>query len=76
MFLLTLRKIMIFFIFCKFKLGIYKRYIDDTFLLFKTAAHFPKFLQYSSSKHSFMKFTCDVKLYSNAGFLDILIHKY
>ena len=44
------------------------------FLLFKRASHIPKFLHYLNSKHSSIKFTCDVETYSKLNFLDILIH--
>ena len=53
---------------------IYRRYIDDTFLFFKSASHIPKFLHYLNSKHSSIKFTCDVETNSKLNFLDILIH--
>ena len=43
-------------------------------MLFKSASHTPKFLQYLNSKHSSIKFTCDVGTNSKLSFLDILIH--
>ena len=52
----------------------YNRYIDDTFFLFKTASHIPKFLQYFNLKHSSIEFTSDVEINSKLSFLDILIH--
>ena len=58
----------------EFKPVFYRRYIDDTFLLFKSASHIPKYLQYLNSKHSSVKFTCDVETNSKLNFLDILIH--
>ena len=58
----------------EFKPSFYRRYIDDTFLLFKSASHIPKFLHYLNSKHSSIKFTCDVETNSKLNFLDILIH--
>ena len=54
----------------EFKPCFYRRYIDDTFLLFKSASHIPKFLHYLNSKHSSIKFTCDVETNSKLNFLD------
>ena len=38
---------------------LYKRYVDDSFLLFAHESHVQKFYQYINSKHSRIKFTVE-----------------
>jgi len=59
----------------EFKPVLYRRYVDDTFLLFKSAQHVPLFLQYVNSKHESINFTCEVELDGKLPFLDIEISK-
>ena len=37
----------------------YRRYVDDTFLLFKHSQHISKFCSYLNSKHPNIEFTCE-----------------
>ena len=45
----------------EFKPLFYRRYIDDTFAVFKSVSHVHKFLNYLNSKHPNMKFTVEVE---------------
>ena len=47
---------------CEFKPVIYKRYVDDTFLLFRSKDHIEKFRYYLNCKHPNIKFTSDIHL--------------
>ncbi|XP_069970995.1 uncharacterized protein [Penaeus vannamei] len=40
----------------------YRRYIDDTFVLFKHPSHVNLFSNYLNSKHQSIKFTCETQL--------------
>ena len=51
----------------------YRRYVDDTFLVFKERDHVPLFLQYLNSKHQNIKFTSEVEKDHSISFLDINI---
>ena len=53
----------------------YKRYVDDTFLIFKESNHVSKFLHYLNSKHDKIKFTCELEKDNCLNFLDINLHK-
>ena len=53
-----------------FKPVFYKRYIDDTFLLFKSEAHINKFKDYLNSKHPNIMFTSEVETNNKISFLD------
>ena len=44
-----------------FKPKLYRRYVDDTFLLFNSQNHINQFLNYLNNKHANIKFTCDMK---------------
>lgn len=44
-----------------FKPVFYKRYVDETFLLFSDLQHVSQFLNYLNSKHDNIKFTCDLE---------------
>ena len=48
----------------------YKRYIDDTFLLFRHPSHSDLFLDYLNNKHPNIKFTCEVEQSNQLPFLD------
>lgn len=45
----------------EFKPRMYRRYIDDVFLLFRNHDHVGKFLDYLNSKHPNIKFTCEIE---------------
>ena len=56
-----------------FKPMYYRRYVDDTFLIFSDSSHIQMFLDYLNGKHSNIKFTCDLENDFKLPFLDILI---
>ena len=56
-----------------FKPVFYKRYVDDTFLLFSDLQHVTQFLNYLNSKHDNIKFTCDLEKNNTLPFLDVLV---
>ena len=58
-----------------FKPVYYKRYVDDTFLLFKDINHISEFLEYLNSKHPNIKFTCEVENNDTLPFLDVLVSR-
>ena len=58
-----------------FKPLYYKRYVDDTFLLFNDVEQIPLFLQYLNSKHSNIKFTYEVENNCVIPFLDVLVRR-
>jgi hypothetical protein len=58
-----------------FKPVYYRRYVDDTFLLFKDNSHIPKFLEYLNNKHMNIKFTSEVEANSKLNFLDVTVIK-
>jgi len=51
----------------------YRRYIDDTFLLFKHPSHINLFLDYLNAKHPSIKFTCELQMDNQLPFLDTMI---
>ena len=53
----------------------YRRYVDDTFLMFKENADVAKFLEYLNGKHPNIRFTCEIENNGKLPFLDILICK-
>ena len=57
----------------KFKPVYYKRYMDDTFLLFSSTEHIKKFFRYINSRHKNMSFTYEVEIDNKLPFLDILV---
>ena len=52
---------------------VYKRYVDDIFLLFKSKEHLKLFVNYMNSKHSNIKFTFETEDSNNFSFLDAKI---
>ena len=54
---------------------LYRRYVDDTFLLFKNKSQIPKFLQYVNAKHPKIKFTAEYEDQNSLPFLDIKIQR-
>ena len=58
-----------------FKPIYYRRYVDDTFLVFKELAHIEYFRDYLNSQHQNIKFTCEVELDSKLPFLDVTVFR-
>lgn len=58
-----------------FKPFLYKRYVDDTFLLFHDRSHVNLFLDYMNSKHPNIKFTYETEQKNKLNFLDIAIER-
>ena len=58
-----------------FKPVFYRRYIDDTFILFNDQSHVPLFLNYLNSCHSNIKFTCETEISNKLPFLDVNVHR-
>ena len=57
-----------------FKPLLYKRYVDDTFLVFKTRDQIPLFLEYLNSRHMNIEFTVEIEKERKLPFLDIEVH--
>ena len=57
----------------QFKPLLYRRYVDDTFLIFRSPDHINLFLNYLNSKHENIEFTCDTEIDKTLPFLDINI---
>ena len=51
----------------------YKRYVDDTFLLFRDQHHINQFSDYINSKHYNIKFTHEIEENNKLSFLDITV---
>ena len=58
-----------------FKPVLYRRYVDDTFLLFKSENHVPLFLEYLNGKHANIKFTYEYENNGKLPFLDVLVER-
>ena len=56
-----------------FKPIVYRRFVDDTFLLFRTKDHVEKFKNYLSKQHKNIKFTSEIEENGSLLFLDITI---
>ena len=56
-----------------FKPDFYKRYVDDTFLIFNDESHVEHFLNYLNSKHDCIKFTSEKEENGILPFLDLKI---
>ena len=59
----------------QFKPLLYRRYVDDTFCLFKDKNDIDLFLNYINGIHSNINFTVEVENCSSLPFLDILVEK-
>ena len=57
----------------EFKHVIYRRYVDDTFLLFCSKHHIEKFQNYLNRQHKHIKFTSKTENENSISFLDIKI---
>ena len=60
----------------QFKPLLYRRYVDDCFLLFKQPDHVDKFLDYLNLKHSNIEFTVEAERNNSLPFLDVLVHRH
>ena len=58
-----------------FKPVLYRRYVDDTFLLFRASSHVEKFNRYLNAQHSRIKFTVEREKNGSLPFLDVFIQK-
>ena len=56
-----------------FKPIVYRRFVDDTFLLFRTKDHVEKFKNYINKQHKNIKFTSGIEESCSLSFLDITI---
>ena len=59
----------------QFKLVLYRRYVDDTFCLFKGKNDIFLFLDHINSYHSSIRFTVEIEDNSSLPFLDVLVYK-
>ena len=57
----------------EFKPELYRRYVDDTFLLFRSASHIQPFLQYLNSQHPRIVFTHEIEKNKCLPFLDACV---
>ena len=58
-----------------FKPELYKRYVDDTFLLFRSPEHPKQFLDYLNNQHPNIKFTMELEEQNKLSFLDLNVEK-
>ena len=49
----------------QFKPVVYRRYVDDVFVLFKSKEHLKTFVNYMNSKHKNTKFTFEIENSNN-----------
>ena len=57
----------------EFRPVIYKRYVDDTFLLFQNINEIEKFKYYLNLQHANIKFTPETEMNNSLSFLDMKI---
>ena len=57
----------------QFKRVVYRCYIDDVFLLFKSNKHLKLFLNYMNLKHKNIKFTFETEDLNNFSVLDVKV---
>ena len=60
----------------EFKPVIYKRYGDDTFLLFRSKDHIEEFRGYFNCQHPNIKFTSEIDKKNSISFLDIKVNRF
>ena len=58
-----------------FKPIYYKRYVDDTFIIFRDQSHAPAFLNFLNAQHSNIEFTMETERNNSLSFLDLQITK-
>ena len=54
---------------------IYRGFVDNTFLLFRSKEHIEKFRLYLTCQHSNIKFTSEIEENNSISFLDIKINR-
>ena len=59
----------------EFKPVIHRRFVDDTFLLFRSKKHIEKFCLYLNCQHPNIKFTSEIEENNSISFLDIKINR-
>ena len=59
----------------QFKPALYRRYVDDTFCLFKEKSDIYRFLDHINSYHPSIKFTVEIEDNCSLPFLDVLVNK-
>ena len=59
----------------EFKPVIYRRFVDDAFLLFRSKEHIEKFRLYLNCQHPNIKFTSEIEENNSISFLDIKINR-
>ena len=59
----------------RFRPVYFRRYMDDTFTLFRHVDHIPEFLKYLNSKHNSISFTCEVEEVGKLAFLDCCVQR-
>ena len=57
----------------EFKPVVYRRYVDDIFVLFKSKDHLLSFAKYMNTRHKNLKFTFDFEQNNSFSFLDVKI---
>ena len=57
----------------EFKPLFYRRYVDDTFTIFKSIEEANKFLEYINGQHHNIKFTMETEIEKKLPFLDIIV---
>ena len=57
-----------------FKPVLYRRYVDDVFLLFRCPKHVQLFLNYLNSKHVNIEFSAEQQTNGSLSFIDINVH--
>ena len=57
----------------EFKPVVYRRYVDDIFVLFKSKDHLLLFAKYMNTRHKNLKFTFDFEQNNSFSFLDVKI---
>ena len=58
-----------------FKPLLYRRYVDDTFLIFNSPDHVALFLNFLNSRHINIEFTCDLENNKSLPFLDLHVKR-
>jgi hypothetical protein len=56
-----------------FKPLLYRRYMDDCFVVFKEKDHANMFLQYMNERHNSMRFTMEQEVNNSISFLDVYV---
>ena len=59
----------------EFKPVVYRRYVDDIFILCRSQEHISMFQDYLNAKHKNISFTSELEIDGKLPFLDILINR-